>query len=249
MAKKKFSLSVSYDAPVTLTFSLISLLVFIIFQVILKSKNGIITIGAPTMSGGESPFVFANPLCYFRMIIHVFSAETFAVLISNLMILLLLGPVLEEYYGSVIVGIMMIVSALLSGVLNACFCKHSATGSESIVFMLILLNGFISVNKKKIPLASVFVLILFIVGQCKNGVSDGLIIMITNIAGGLCGSLLAFMASPKVRATKKNSKSSDKGKTKAEIAAEIDAQSPRFKKNNRDDDDDDETTVIGTIKF
>ena len=76
------------------------------------------------------------------------------------------------------------------------------------------------------------------------------------IAGGLCGSLFAFLTSPKARAAKKAE--SDKGSgllSKAEKAAyleELDSQSPRNKKpagRNSKKNDDDDSTLVGTLKF
>ena len=104
--------------------------------------------------------------------------------------------------------------------------------------------------KKKIPLSFVIIFILLIV---KDVLSDsGLITLIINICGGLCGSLIAFLASPKVRATKKESKGGLLSKAeKIAYLKELDSQSPRFKnkdkKNNSSSSE--EETVIGTLKF
>ena len=167
---------------------------------------------------------------------------------------MLLGPAMEERYGSVIIGIMIFVSALFSGVLNACFCAESLVGAVPVVCMMIFLNAFMSFSKKTFPLSFAAVIVLFVFLEIFSGA--GVVRIIICIAGGLCGSLFAFLTSPKVKAAKKNGESGS-GRSggllsraeKVAYAEELDKQSPRNKKNRKSSYDDDETTVVGTLKF
>ena len=91
-------------------------------------------------------------------------------------------------------------------------------------------------------------MVLFVLLQIFSGA--GAICIIICIAGGLCGSLFAFLTSPKMKAEKKASKSGSGGgllnrAEKIAYAEELDRNSPR----NRKSYDDDETTVVGTLKF
>ena len=186
------------------------------------------------------------------MIFYVFAPSDVNVLIPNLIFIMLLGPTLEDRYGITVIGVMIFICALFSGVLNACFCKNSLTGPSCIVYMMIFLNIFFSLIKKKIPLSFVIIFILLIV---KDVLSDsGLITLIINICGGLCGSLIAFLASPKVRATKKESKGGLLSKAeKIAYLKDLDSKSPRFKnvesKKDKKTASSEEETVIGTLKF
>lgn len=258
MAKSKFKINILFDSPVTTTFSVLAVLLFIIDSFIVKGKLSALFLTAPTVAEGAFAFNAADPLSYLRIIFHVFGSNNCSLLISNLIIISLLGPILEEKYGSVIIGIMMLLSSLLSGVLAGCFCKTGISGADSIVFMMVLLNSYLSVSKKKIPLSSVIVLVLFIWGQFYADKSNGLIGLLVNVAGGLCGSLLAFFASPKARAAKKkektesNSNFSNEDKFNGFDFQALDEQSPRFgkkKRKSKKDNADDETTVIGTIEL
>ena len=119
-------------------------------------------------------------------------------------------------------------------------------GCVPLVSMMICLNAFMSFSKKKFPLSFAAVMILFVLLQFFSGA--GVLRIIVCIAGGLCGSLFAFLTSPKVKAEKKTGKSSVGLLSKAEkvaYAEELDRNSPRNKKAS----DDDETTVIGTLRF
>ena len=257
MAKKKFkiNLKVSYDAPVTLSFVILCALFFLLNSFVIKNGALEKVLASPTTQAGALPFIVKQPLSYVRLLLYIFGAGVTgagSVLITNLILIMLLGPAMEERYGSVIIGIMIFVSALFSGVLNACFCADSLIGAVPVVCMMIFLNAFMSFSKKTFPLSFAAVVILFVFLEIFSGA--GAIKIIICIAGGLCGSLFAFLTSPKVKAAKKSS--GDSGRSggllsraeKIAYAEELDRNSPR-NKNRSSDSDDDETTLIGTLKF
>ena len=271
MAKKKFKLNikVAYDAPVTLTFVFVCAIIFLLNLIFVKNgKNlGLEKIFAsPTNQAGVLPFIPSAPVSYVRLLFYIFgtdftglasgiSSGAATLFFTSLILILLLGPAMEERYGSVIIGIMIFVSALFSGVLNACFCETSLVGAVPVVFMMIFLNAFMAFSKKKIQLSFVSVMVSVVVLLMLN--QEGAVRIIICIAGGLCGSLFAFLTSPKMKAEKKASKTAGVAGNgsngggllsraeKAAYAEELDRNSPRNKKP----DDDDETTVVGTLKF
>ena len=256
MAKKKFKidLKVEYDAPVTLTFVIICVIIFLLNMILAKSGKGAgfeKIFVSPTSQAGLLPFIPGAPVSYIRLLFYIFGAAAgeASLLFTNLILIMLLGPAMEERYGSVIIGIMIFVSALFAGVLNACFCDTSLVGAVPLVSMMIFLNAFMSFSKKKFPLSFAAVMVLFVLLQIFSGA--GAVQIIICIAGGLCGSLFAFLTSPKMKAEKKASKSASGGgllsrAEKVKYAEELDRNSPRNKKSY---DDDDETTVVGTLKF
>ncbi|MCR5284476.1 MAG: rhomboid family intramembrane serine protease [Treponema sp.] len=256
MAKKKFNfnLKFSYDAPVTLTFVLISAILFILSTYVIKSGAVSILLASPTSQTGNLPFIVKQPLSYLRLLLYIFGSSDINVLLSNLIMIVMLGPAMEERYGSVIIGLMIFVSALFSGVLNACFSADSLLGALPVICMMVFLNAFMAFSKKTVPLTFIFVIVLIAFMQIFSG--TGAVKFFICIAGGLCGSLFAFLTSPKVKAAKKNADAGN-GRSggllsKAEklaYAEELDKQSPRNKKNRSSSYDDDETTVVGTLRF
>ena len=262
MAKKKFkiNLKVAYDAPVTLTFVILCVFFFILNTFVIKNGGLGKSLASPTSAAGSAAFIIKEPLSYLRLLLYIFGSEGgqtaayggAALLFTNLILIMLLGPAMEERYGSVIIGIMIFVSALFSGVLNACFCETSLVGALPLVSMMIFLNAFMSFSKKKFPLSFAAVMVLFVLLQVFSGI--GAVKIIICIAGGLCGSLFAFLTSPKMKAEKKAARSGGNGNgggllnraEKIAYAEELDRNSPRNKKSY---DDDDETTVVGTLKF
>lgn len=259
MSKKKFKFNfkVVLDAPVTVGFVLVSLILCLLDFQFLKGKLSQSILRSPTSVKGDLAFIISMPVSYFRLVLYAFGAANWTALLANLLFLLLLGPAMEERYGSIVIGIMIFVASLFSGVLNAAFCTVSLRGCAPVVFMMIFLNAFMSFSKKKIPLSFLLIFALLISYEIIDKTTGSAVGIIICIAGGLCGSLFAFLTSPKARAAKKAE--SDKGSgllSKAEKAAyleELDSQSPRNKKsagrNSKKNDDDDDSTLVGTLKF
>ncbi len=259
MAKKKLNinLKISYDAPVTLTFVIVCVILFLLNTYVIK--NGAVgkVLASPTSTSGSFPFIVSQPLSYLRLFLYIFGSDNILFLFSNLYLIMLLGPAMEERYGSVIIGIMIFVSALFSGVLNACFSSKSLIGALPVASMILFLNVFNSFLKKKLPLSFVLIIALFVSleAYCRVNAIHFIICM----AGGLCGSLFALLTSPKTRQERKtagsasgNSSAKKKGGllNKAEklaYAEELDRNSPRNKTSGSRSDD--ETTVVGTLKF
>lgn len=250
MRKTKLNIKFAFDAPVTLFFVLISLVLFILNTFAFKGSMTKAILASPTSLNGKLPFLPSDFSSYLRLLCYVFGAKSVSVLFSNLILILILGPAMEDRYGSVVIGIMMIVASVFSGVLNACFASESLEGAIAVIFMLIFLNSFMSFSKKKVPVSFLAVFVLFVLNECFNKNLNEIIGVLIAVAGGLCGSLFAFLTSPKAKAEKKASKGGLLNKAeKVAYLEELDSQSPRNKNNRRNDDDDDETTVVGTLKF
>lgn len=109
--KKKFR--ITFNAPVVLG------LIFICFAATLLGE---ITKGRSTalffMTYHSS---LLNPLTYIRFITHVFGHAGWEHFIGNATYLLLLGPVLEEKYKSRTLIEIIIITALVTGIINYIF--------------------------------------------------------------------------------------------------------------------------------
>lgn len=205
-SKSKAKYKFSYDAPVSLTFVLVAVVLFLLDLLLVKGKLNAEYLLSPTAGGGNLPFDFKNILSYLRLLLYVFGGTEPFVLLSNLIFIVLLGPEMEGRYGSLVIGIMIFVSTIVSGVLSACFCNFPAFGASPLVFMLIILDILMHLTKKTISASAVFVICLFTASQFFTGSKNGIVGVLITLAGGLCGSLFAFMASPKTRTTKKQQK-------------------------------------------
>ncbi len=253
MKTKKFK--VVYNAPFTLTFCLICTVILLLDQTILSKAdimNNIFSV--PGNAKSKIPFDIKIPFNFARLFLHSMGHSGWNHLLGNFSFILLLGPLLEERYGSLSIAVMASVTAFVTGVLNACFIPAPLLGSSGIAFMMILLSSFTTIQKNEIPVSFILVFILYIGKELILGASgiasENSIATFAHIAGGLCGSMFGFLVAPK---TKKASSKS--GKTATEIRLEeIDAASPRnkkpslFGKKEKASSDSDET-VIGSIEI
>ena len=188
------SMSISYNAPVTLTFALLSLLAL--------ALNWL-------THGWSNMHLFSvyqcsltDPLAWFRFFGHVLGHSGYAHYIGNIVLILVLGPNLEDRFGSGNLLGAILVTALVSGVVQFIFFPHAALlGASGIVFMMILLSSFGGVRNGTIPVTVIFVAVFYLGGELWDAIFvDDNVSQLTHIIGGLCGTVLGF-AMPRKRKT------------------------------------------------
>ena len=170
-----------YNAPVTLTFALISMGVLLLSQV----TNGETT--QLLFSTYRSSWL--DPLTYIRVFSHVLGHISWSHYSGNMVLFLVLGPMLEEKYQSKIILIMILITAFVSGVFYLVFYPNSMLlGASGVVFMMIVLSSVAGMKHGKIPLTLILVIIVYLGGELINiGINDG-IAHGAHILGGICGA-------------------------------------------------------------
>lgn len=136
-----------------------------------------------------------NPLTWLRMVCHVFGHADWNHLLNNMMYVLLVGPMLEEKYGSVNLILVMLATALLTGLANFIFFPGTMLlGASGIVFALILLSSITRTEGGAIPVTFIQVAILYIGQQVWQAITvrDNVSYM-AHIAGGAVGAGLGFL--------------------------------------------------------
>lgn len=251
--KNRFKLS--YNAPVTLTFSLFCVFIMALDYWVTDHKTIPLLFMVPGNKAAPSPFDWGNALSYIRLFTHVAGHADWQHLLGNLSFILLLGPLMEEKYGSSIIALMFTVTAFVTGVVNACFIPASLMGASSISFMLILLTAISTISRNEIPFSFIFIIAVYIARELISP-SDSSISTIAHITGGCCGSLFGFLTVPKKSKTEKivtskSKKNTDKLTASQKIARlkEIDEASPRRNSSKTDSSNDDKTIEIGTIEL
>lgn len=182
----KFLKKFEYNAPVTLTFALISLISLLLgFITNLKSTE----LFFMTYRSG-----LLNPMTYVRLFTYCLGHANWEHYIGNMSYLLLLGPMVEEKYGSKKMLIMIIITAAIGGILNNIFFPNTALcGASGIVFMLIVLSSATSVESGHIPLTLVLILVIYLGSEIYNAifVTDS-ISQFAHILGGICGAFFGL---------------------------------------------------------
>lgn len=115
--------------------------------------------------------------------------------IGNATYILLLGPMLEEKYGSKRMIQIIAITAVVTGVVNyILFPNVALCGASGVVFAFIkLLTSFTSFKTGEIPLTFILVAIVFLGQQVYEGVflNDN-ISNLSHVVGGVIGSIVGY---------------------------------------------------------
>ena len=184
-------LKITFNSPVVLGFIFISLAVLIL---------GILTMG----KSNELLFMtyhssLTDPLTYVRFFTHVLGHGGWGHYIGNASYILLLGPMLEEKYGSKRILWVILITAVVTGVVNyVLFWNVALCGASGVVFAFILLTSFTSFKNGEIPLTFILVAIVFIGQQVYEGVflQDD-ISNLSHILGGVVGAVVGYRLNKK----------------------------------------------------
>jgi rhomboid protease GluP len=176
---------IHYNAPVTLTFAFLSLAVLLLGQI-----TGNLTTRLLFSVGQGSP---TDILFYVRLFGHVLGHSGWEHYISNFLLILLLGPLMEERYGSKTLLLMILGTALATGIVHVVLFDTTILGASGIVFMLIMLSAFVNTKEGRIPLTVLLVAAAYIGQEVYRGIfaSDN-ISQFSHIAGGICGCIFGI---------------------------------------------------------
>lgn len=191
MRKIKRKFRITFNAPVVLC---------LIFTCFIATLLGEITRGESTrlifMTYHSS---LLNPLTYIRFITHVFGHANWNHFIGNATYLLLLGPMLEEKYKSGTLIETIIITALVTGIINYIFFPNIALcGASGIVFAFIILASFTGFKEGEIPLTFILVATIYIGQQIFDGITvNDNVSNMAHIFGGLVGAVTGYVLNKK----------------------------------------------------
>lgn len=178
-----------YNAPVILTYFFICLIILMID----KLCKGKFSATFFTTYKNDS---LLNPLTYFKLISHSLGHADWDHLYSNFIKILLIGPLIEEKYGSINLLIAMVSTSLIIGIVNKILGKGGILGASGVAYMLILLSSFVNMENGKIPITLTLIILFFVVDEViklfrrkKDGVSH-----LGHITGAICGIILGMLA-------------------------------------------------------
>lgn len=193
-SKKSQFPKITFNSPVVLGFVFICVVVQV----------------ASTLTGGATTRMFFtsrvgapfDPLVILCSVTHIFGHAGWDHLISNMGYILLLGPLLEEKYGSVRLVWIILASALAASIANAVLLHTAVVGASGVVFTFILLSSITGLKEGELPLTFLLVAVLYF-GQQVYGalfVRDN-ISYLGHVAGGVVGTAVGFLLPTKSSAT------------------------------------------------
>lgn len=177
---------VNYNSPVILSFFFLSLLSLILGYI----TNGISTRLLFTTYRAS----LLDPLMYIRLFTHVLGHANIEHFFSNMLIILLVGPILEEKYGSLVLFYLIVATALITGLFNNIFFTTGLLGASGVAFMFIILVSFVNVKEGTIPLTLILVSVMYLGQELYQGLIDqSNISRVTHILGGFLGGIFGFL--------------------------------------------------------
>ena len=186
-------MKITYNAPTTLSFTLVSALALALSSTLIPGLT-------QAWFSTPAPFQPSQIQDWIKLFTHPLGHASLDHFLGNFSFILLLGPILEATYGSLSILLMMVVTALVTGVLNVLlFPTTVLLGASGIVFMMILLASITNFGKGQIPLTFLLVLILFLGKEVWNGIAHrDQISQFAHIIGGMVGSTFGFFRTRRV---------------------------------------------------
>ena len=183
--KKKLRLS--FNAPAVLTFTALCVIAQLISM----------------LTGGQSNRTLfsvyraslLDPLTWVRCFTHVLGHAGWDHLLGNIMYILILGPMIEEKYGTATTAFIMAATALVIGIINMVFFPGvMLLGASGIVFAFILIASITIREDNTIPVTFILVAVLYLGQQIWQGLfSQDNVSQMAHIVGGAVGAVLGFL--------------------------------------------------------
>lgn len=175
-------LKISFNSPVILSFTILCFAAMVLNIVTRGFTNQVF------FSVYRSSLL--SPLTYIRFFGHVLGHAGWSHLFGNITLILVVGPLLEEKYGSSSILLAIVTTALVTGLANfILFPQKQLLGASGVVFAFILLASFTSLREGEIPLTFILVALIYMGQQIYEGIfiHDN-VSNLTHIFGGLIGS-------------------------------------------------------------
>ena len=146
----------SYNSVVIISYFLVCLIILILNVL---SKGGVNKF--LTMKKGS----IINPMTYIRLITSGLCHSNWTHFRNNFLFILLIGPMLEEKYGSLNLLIMITLTTLICSIVHTIFYKTSAIGASDNVYMLVVLCSIVNTTQGKIPITLLLIIIFYVADE------------------------------------------------------------------------------------
>lgn len=177
-----------YNSIIILSFFFISLVALILNRLTKGKSNDLLF-----STYRSNPF---NPLTYIRLLTHIFGHANWEHFTHNFLYILLIGPMIEEKYGSINLLIMITATSLIIGIVNSIFTRNKILGASGITFMLIVLSSLVNFYFNKIPLTFILICIFYVIDEIKlfgqkDSISHG-----SHFIGAIAGFVFGYIVFP-----------------------------------------------------
>lgn len=174
-------MKISFNSPIVLSFTALCVLFYVLNEFLFQNFNQHVAL---------SPFFDLKVYTY---VTHIFAHADATHLMGNLTFILLFGPMLEWKYGDKKLLILILVTAVVTGLLNKLFFNTGLIGASGIVFLFIILSSFANQQKGTIPVTFILVFLLFVGKEVISIYKEDNISQFAHIMGGIVGGIAGFV--------------------------------------------------------
>ena len=184
---RKRVIKLQFNAPLVLLFTLASLAALV--------ANHFTNGWANHQFFSTYGFQPASFMWYVRLLGHVLGHVSWSHYMGNMVLILVVGPPLEEKYGSWTLLWCILFTAVVSGLVHCFWDPHTALlGASGVVFMMIMLSSLAGMRDGAIPIPLILVAVIYLGGELVAAFTgDDSVSQLTHIGGGLCGTFLGFI--------------------------------------------------------
>ncbi|MFW5883614.1 MAG: rhomboid family intramembrane serine protease [Verrucomicrobiota bacterium] len=175
---------IDYNAPFTLTLFIAALGMMFLAR--------LLDLDALPMLVAQGDLRWGDPYFYSGLLLHPLAHGSWQHFLANFTILLLIGPMLEEKYGSGALALLALATAVLTGLLHAIFFSGGLIGASGLVFMAILLSSFARCRGGTLPLTFLLVVVLYLGHEVLAAMESNNTSEFAHIIGGICGAAFGF---------------------------------------------------------
>lgn len=178
---------VSFNSPIVLLFTIICCVQLLVSAL----THG----GIDVFFVSPAVFDFSALSSWVGLVLHIFGHSSFEHLVGNMTLILLMGPILEEKYGSGLLLFMILVTAVLTSCINAFLFDAGIIGASGIVFMMIVLSSFVNVRSGTLPVTFILIVVLYIGKELYESLTPSNVSHFAHILGGCAGGAFGLMFS------------------------------------------------------
>jgi membrane associated rhomboid family serine protease len=130
---------------------------------------------------------------FLRLFTHILGHANWDHLLGNFMLILLIGPILEERHGSIPLLIMILITAFVTGLAYTVFSSHGLLGASGVAFMMILLASLVNIRAGEIPLTFIAVAVVYLGGEVMKASQEDGVAHAAHLLGGVAGAAFGFL--------------------------------------------------------
>lgn len=176
--------NLEYNSVVILSFFFLSFIVLLL-KYLTKGKSNDLLFSSYRSS-------LFNPLTYVRLFTHILGHCNWSHFMNNFLYILLIGPMVEEKYGSNNLIIMILITAGITGLFNLLFSNKKILGASGITFMLIVLSSLVNIESGKIPITFILICIFYVINEVLSLLKKDNISHIGHLIGAILGFIFGF---------------------------------------------------------